>query len=663
MSWSPFKLSIKGALLTTLILAAIQTTILSQEVRYTKPALRFGISAGANVNFYRGTTRILNSDFTAPVDFHLGQGVGLFAAPLIEYHHPDRMLGVMLQAGYDNRSGEFDKQTAFPCNCPADVSTDLSYFTIEPSLRIAPFKGNFYLYGGPRFAFNIANDFKYQEYVNPNFPNELPDPDIEGEFDNVNSTVFSMQVGAGYDIPLSSQNMRTQFVLSPFVAYHPDFRQAPRSSETWSINTFRAGASLKVGFGREIPADVEVIDTKVRFTVTAPKNIPVERSVREIFPLRNYVFFNEGSTAIPDRYVLLNKGQVADFKEDQLGMYIPKNLSGRSDRQMTVYYNVLNILGDRMGKVPASTITLVGSSSEGPEDGRAMAESVKTYLVDVFAINASRIAIEGRVQPKIPSGHEHPGTTPEQALLHEDDRRVSIESSAPLLLMEYQNTRPGSLRPVEIMAVQNSPLDSYVTFNVDGARDAFSSWSVEVMDDKGKVQYFGPYTHDRVSIPGKSILGMRPEGDYKVTMVGLTKNGKTVRETTNVHMVLRTLSTTTQAMRYSVLYEFDDAETINLYAKYLTDLVTPSIPMDATVFIHGYTDIIGEEDYNETLSLARANDVKNILSGSLTKAGRTDVKFQVYGFGENPTLTPFNDKLPEERFYNRTVVIDIIPGK
>jgi hypothetical protein len=47
---------------------------------------------------------------------------------------------------------------------------------------------------------------------------------------------------------------------------------------------------------------------------------------------------------------------------------------------MTVYYNVLNILGDRMQKNPSATITLVGSSNNGNSDGLTMAESVKTYL-------------------------------------------------------------------------------------------------------------------------------------------------------------------------------------------------------------------------------------------------------------------------------------------
>src|SRR5690606_37843172 len=125
-------------------------------------------------------------------------------------------------------------------------------------------------------------------------------------------------------------------------------------------------------------------DAHVKFSVISPENIPTERRVSETFPLRNYVFFDLGSTKIPARYVLLNKNQVADFKEDQLEVLAPKRLSGRSSREMVVYYNLLNILGDRMNKNPSAAITLVGSSEKGPEDGKAMAQSISDYLTSIF---------------------------------------------------------------------------------------------------------------------------------------------------------------------------------------------------------------------------------------------------------------------------------------
>jgi outer membrane protein OmpA-like peptidoglycan-associated protein len=411
-----------------------------------------------------------------------------------------------------------------------------------------------------------------------------------------------------------------------------------------------------------VPAAAFIVPgPQVRFVVVAPKNIPAERTVREIFPLRNYVFFDLGSKEIPGRYVLLTKDQVKDFKEDQVQLYTPKNLSGRSERQMVVYYNVINILGDRLAKNPSVTIKLVGSSDEDPADGKAMAESIKTYLVNVFGIAANRISTEGRDKPKIPS--EKPGGTAELDLLREGDRRVSIESSSPVILMEFQSGPYAPLRPVEIVAMQTAPLESYVFFTAQGASQAFTTWSLEIKDAKGTVQQYGPYTRERVSIPGKTIMGTQPEGNYIVTMVGQTKSGTTVRKDTTVNMVLWTPAKTDEVMRFSIIYEFDDSKATYIYEKYLTDVVIPRIPAGGKVVLHGYTDIIGDEVYNQTLALARANDVRNILTDGLSKAGKGGVSFEVYGFGEDQSLSPFENKYPEERFYNRTVIIDIVPVK
>ncbi|MFV5686722.1 outer membrane beta-barrel protein [Flavobacterium sp. GB2R13] len=663
IAWSSNKLTINSIAIIALGWLSIQTPVQSQEtqvIKYTKPSWYFGVAGGANFNFYRGSTQQLNAGFTPPAAFHDGNGVGLFIAPLLEYRPADSRWGVMLQAGYDNRKGSFD-QIVTPCDCPADLSTNVSYITVEPSLRFAPFKSNFYLYGGPRLAFNMDKSFSYQLGINPAYPDQAASPAVTGDLSDVKKTIFSMQIGAGYDIPLSSDTNKTQFVLSPFVAFQPYFGQNPRSTETWNITTLRAGVALKMGQGHNIQESTDMLkDHEVQFSVNSPSNVPGDRRMTEIFPLRNYVFFNIGSTEIPNRYVLLTKDQVKDFKEDQLEVFAPKNLSDRSKRQMIVYYNVLNILGDRMQKNPSSTITLVGSSGKGPEDGLAMSESIKIYLVNTFAINPSRITTKGQNKPNIPS--EQPGGTLELELLREGDRRVSIESTSPDLLMEFQSGPEAQLKPVQIAPLQEAPTESYVTFNNKGANEALSTWSLQITDEQGKVQAFGPYTQEEVSIPGKSILGSHPEGDYTVKMIGQTKSGKIVEKETPVHMVLWTPSKMEEGTRYSIIYEFNKSKAISIYEKYLTEVVTPKIPVGATVIIHGHTDIIGEEVHNQDLSLARANDVKSIIVSGLSKSGRNDVKFEVLGYGEDENKSPFENKTPEERFYNRTVIIDIIPA-
>ncbi len=657
-AWSLNKLPLKYLILTTLVCFTAQNSVQAQEIQYAKPSWWFGAAAGANFNFYRGSTQVLNESFTPPTAFHKGNGVGLYLAPLLEYHRPDSYWGFMFQAGYDNRNGKYDEVIS-PCNCPADLDVKLSYLTIEPSVRLAPFKSNFYLYGGPRLAFNLDKSFVYEQRANPDYPLQITNPDVTGDFSEVKKTVFSMQIGMGYDIPIGSQTSKTQFVLSPFVAFQPYFGQNPRSTETWNLTTVRAGFALKFGRGKQIVTD-EVVDGEVQFSVNQPKNVTVQNRVREVFPLRNYIFFNVGSTEIPNRYVLLNKNQVKDFKEDQVQFSSSKNMSGRSERQMLVYYNVINILGDRMQKSPSSTIKLVGSSEKGSDDGRAMAQSVKDYLTSVFSINASRIAIEGRTKPVIAS--EQPGGTNELLLLREGDQRVTIETTSPELLMEFQSG-DAPLKPIEIVTMEQNEHNDDITFNAAGSKEAFTTWTLELKDTNGKIKNFGPYSEDKIVVSRNTILKNQQQGNFNVVMVGQTKSGKTVRKDATVIILPYVTPQIKESIRFSVIYEFNESKSIAIYEKYLTEIVTPKIPIGGTVIIQGHTDIIGEDNYNQKLSLARANDVKAIIEKSLAKSGRNDVKFEIHGYGEDTNYSLFENKFPEERFYNRTVVIDLVSNK
>ena len=150
--------------------------------------------------------------------------------------------------------------------------------------------------------------------------------------------------------------------------------------------------------------------------------------------------------------------------------------------------------------------------------------------------------------------------------------------------------------------------------------------------------------------------------DFNVKMMGQSKSGEIVIKESPVHVVLWTPAKVEEGMRYSIIYEFNKSKAITIYEKYLTEVIAPKIPTGATVIIHGHTDVIGEEAYNQDLSLARANDVKSIIESGLSNTGRNDVKFELHGFGEDENKAPFENKTPEERSYNRTVIIDIIPA-
>jgi len=187
---------LKSLLVSTFILAFLHLELSAQEIQYTKPSWYFGVAGAANLNYHDGNIQRLNSGFATPAAFSDGQGIGVYAAPLVEFHRPESMLGFMLQAGYDGRRGDFDEMIP-GCNCPAELLSNFSYITVEPSLKFAPFRKGFYVYAGPRLAFNLDKRFVYKQGTDPNLPNQEEPLDVFQDFDNVNDILISMQVGAG----------------------------------------------------------------------------------------------------------------------------------------------------------------------------------------------------------------------------------------------------------------------------------------------------------------------------------------------------------------------------------------------------------------------------------------------------------------------------------
>lgn len=643
-----------------LLMLAFATNSNAQTTMRPQPKWWFGQSVAANWNFYEGTTQKLNDKLTIPTAFHKGQSLKPYASLLMEYR-PNKVLGGMLNVAYDNRGGDFDEVMA-PCNCPATLKTSLSYITIEPSLRIAPFANAFYVFAGPTIGFNLNKEFTYTQEKQV---------DKTADWSDVRETIFGAQAGAGIDIPISAKTNPMQMTLSPFASFQTNLFDQPRTIETWSVYTVRAGMALKFGKTKQpalvaLPQKTDTVyrtitENDVQFSVRAPKVGTSDPRAKETFPLRNSVFFDEGSAKIPARYIQLNTAQSGVFKEEQLQQTQPENLdSGRSARQMRVYHNILNIIGDRMRANPGSSIVLTGSSDNNPEEGKLMAENVKQYLVTNYGIYGNRISTEGRDKPVIPS--EQPGATKELVLLRAGDRRVDITSSSPAMLFQVGGTTTDYLKPVQITPAQPDSLDSHVIFTNTGASTRLKSWKVDIKDEKGNIQHYGPYTTDQASISGKNILGNNTQGNYTIVMTGETPDGKIIKKESSVSL-MKMEDTIPEGMRYSVLFDFDKSKTIASYEKFLTETVAPLIPENGTVIIHGHTDIIGDENYNHTLSHERAMETQKILERALAKAGKKAVNFKTAGFGEEPNHSPFENNTPEERFYNRTVIIDIVPNK
>jgi len=603
----------------------------AQESRRLQPEWWFGGALGLNLNFYSPDFRTLSSSVIAPAPFTGGSGNGLFLAPMVEYR-PDPVWGGMAALGFDSRSGGFDDISSG--GVTRSLNTSMNYITLEPSLKVTPFASEVYFFAGPRIGFNVGKSFEYSQ---------AGLPDTTGDFSATRGAVITGQIGAGIDLPLTGGDATTQIAASPFIALH--FGQGPRSEESWGLTTVRLGVALKFGSSSFFS---ERVREEIGFSVRAPRIIPGERRVQETFPTRNFIFFNQGSAEIPPRYSLMTAENAATFHEGQLLEAQPKDLTGRSRRQMTVYHNVLNVVGDRMRRMREATVDLIGSSDAGAAEGKSMAESVKRYLTTVFGIDGGRIRTVGQEKPAIPSVQR--GASRELELVGPEDRRVEIASTVPELL-----------DPVQIISLQEDPLDSDVLLSVDGAEELLSSWTLEAAGDDGKVRSYGPYIHSQERVSGRTILGNRLQGQYTLTLLGETKSGATIRQEEKIRLIRSDEQDENTGWRFSILFEFDQSKTVATYKRFLTNEVAPLIPAGGSVIIHGHTDIVGEESYNLRLSRERAQETMAILQAALVKAGKRNVRFDTYGFGEDVRRAPFENTLPEERFYNRTVIIDIVP--
>ena len=125
-------------------------------------------------------------------------------------------------------------------------------------------------------------------------------------------------------------------------------------------------------------------------------------------PVLNTVFFETGSSEIPDSYVLLEShAHTAAFNE--------KVLTNSLDR----YKNVLNIVGRHLSELPEAHVRIVGCNSDsGVEKGsldlsRARAEAVRNYLNTVWKIDSARMKVEARNLPTNAAPPQMVGSRPE----------------------------------------------------------------------------------------------------------------------------------------------------------------------------------------------------------------------------------------------------------
>ncbi len=396
-----------------------------------------------------------------------------------------------------------------------------------------------------------------------------------------------------------------------------------------------------------------VVDYRFLFPPTGTlamgaETLPIEEvTTLDSAPLLNYLYFGEGQSGIPERYVRFPNQEATQG-------FAARELRGTKEK----YGHLLNIVGQRLRANPEATLRLVGCNANvGEEKGnlalsRARAEGVKAYLQYIWGIDASRMAVEARNLPEVPTS----GRSPEG---HAENRRVELYSEHPAILDVVRSTYTEA----------HANLESLKARATIASVHGIDRWSLTLLGDGQPI-----FSDAGRGDPG-NLLALR-DADLTPTVLAQFKQltaelvvedteGQTAtlraapmtidfiqRETRRA----RNLGYRVQEKYALILFDFDSAAIKERNASIVEAIVGRIRQFPAAeVAIVGHTDSIGQEDYNLKLSERRAKAVYDQIVAALGEVPYTTITHM----GMGPFDPLYTNRLPENRALNRTVTVTL----
>jgi outer membrane protein OmpA-like peptidoglycan-associated protein/WD40 repeat protein len=356
-----------------------------------------------------------------------------------------------------------------------------------------------------------------------------------------------------------------------------------------------------------------------------------------------YVFFEEGSSDIPNRYNKINASNTGGFNINDL--YFKNNT-------IEVYHDIMNIIGKRMTMYPKAVLTISGRNSgigiekDNKELSRTRAENVKVYLRDVWGISEKRLRVD---IGNLPKSKSLPLDDAEPA---QENRRVEFSSNDPRV------TEPLDLK--NTVATSNPPK---VRFNLEGAADfGIASYSVQAKQSGKDGKTFEATGSSSLPTSIEWDIASKQEITPKLakpmtctfTITDNKGNSKVVgSDEMNIDVITVERKIKEHIDGYEIdnfsliLFDFNKSE-LDDDNKRIISAIQKRIKKNSEIEIVGTTDRIGTDEYNNRLSEERAISVKTAINRKRTKA-----------IGKGKQELPFDNDLPEGRFYCRTVNVTV----
>ncbi|MCX7879040.1 MAG: hypothetical protein N2517_00035 [Ignavibacteria bacterium] len=578
-----------------------------------------------------------------------------------------------------------------------NLKSQIDIIALEPYFRFKVFE-RFNLFVGGKVGLIVTKKYnQWEELVEPKDRGVFVDTrtrirnKYSGDIPEIKPVQSDFHFGMGYDIPLDRNK---SFFLMPLFSFRFGLNDLVRGIK-WKVNTLQLAISIKYvpkTIEKPKPPEkeylkrylidtivienlnikkthfvlgIEKIDTtvsdggnkitiieKIRRTDTIfkkPKPIATIETntasikletqfVTQAFPLLPIVFFENNSEKILEIYSKIENP--TDFNYEKL----PVN-------PFELNKQILNIIGYRLKEKPKSKIKIIGysdSTSEMADCNLAFrrATSVKNYLIRVWQIEPERIAIHTEKKNCYPKDR----TITQNDSGFSENRRIQIISNDPEVLQPISKKRFLEVLDFSPKVLNFDPSKS-LTIGV-------KSWSLKVSTETTILS-----EHKGIGEPkliseeiNEKIVSLLKENQTLYVEFKLEDDeGNVSIDKKQIAIVNDTNEIEIQRLSL-ILFKVSSSEIPSAARDEITKFLSVNSELTQARIL-GFSDILGDRDFNYSLSRKRAEKTMELVKNIDPNIEIIDIK----GLGSSqfpPGITSY--LTPAERFLSRTVYIELI---